>query len=240
MNTLYIRQKKKKINNGAKLLPMLFMMLILLAGFVNDALAQRANLSDWHVPPPLPPGNTTKGNTAGKGAKSSAIVLVLADIPAPQLPKGPAVQLPQLAAISSTAPLVNAPGQPVINSGNTAGVEIPLPAAPDVPSMPQQSVQDATVPGAIDMPDPAAPELPPSPAQRLPSTKATNIKTALPLMPGIIERASLSSTNEAGLNYWLTPTIQGNAPGNMVTPPADLKDNKGIKTKKTKPKTSKH
>src|SRR5689334_20189826 len=104
MSKLYSQKRTKNIG-CLKWHASFLLAFIVFLGNVNIAVAQRStDLSDWHVPPPVSPGNTTKGGATGKNAKSNAMVLIPIDIAAPQLPEGPAVQLPQSAAISASAP----------------------------------------------------------------------------------------------------------------------------------------
>lgn len=231
MNTLD-SQQKRNINRVRRLIT-LFLVIICAFININIVLAQRANFSDWHVPPPLSPGNTTKGNTTGKDAKSSLIALVPVDIPAPQLPKGPPVQIPQGISISVSAPAVVAPEQPVA----TGTTSVPSPAAPDAPAMPQLQLQDLQA-AAIAMPDPVVPELPSVPAEPLPS-KTMNVNTKFPVMPAMIGRVSIVFPADAIQSFFPTPAMPENNRGNISMPPATENDKKDIKPKKTKPTKNK-
>jgi len=169
-----------------KLMQALILTLMAVAGSLNQVKAQKANLSDWRVPPPLAPGNLTKGNTTGRAAKSSPIVLTLSDIPAPLLPASTPVQLPVLAAIGIIPPSVNTPDQPAV-SGNDAGLpDIPSPDAPETPSLPKQSPQDAPIPATIEFPAPTAPEMPTPPAEPGSSGQTPGVKGPVLIMPDVI------------------------------------------------------
>ncbi|MES2112879.1 MAG: hypothetical protein V4577_29280 [Bacteroidota bacterium] len=231
MKALY-NQQKKWISSCRKWRGVPFLVLIISFVQISASFAQSTNLSDWHVPPPLSPGNTAKGDATGKNAKSSPVTLILVDIPAPQLPKGPPIQLPRQASISAIAPAVNAPEQPVA-AGTTA---VPSPATPDAPAMPQLQLQDEQA--AIDMPNPAAPELPPVPAEPLPS-KTMNINTRFPIMPAMIDQVSVVFPTDATQNYFPMPLMPENNRENINMPPATENDKQRVKPKKTKPTENK-
>lgn len=226
-------QQKKKTADRQKWPFVLLLVVVMFFAHSGTSFAQHTNLSDWHVPPPVPPGNTTKGNTTGKDAKSSLIALVPVDIPAPQLPKGPPVQIPQGISISMSAPAVVAPEQPVA----TGTTSVPSPAAPDVPAMPQLQLQDLQA-AAIALPDPAAPELPSVPAEPLPS-KTINVNTRFPVMPAMIGRVSVVFPADAIQSFFPTPAMPENNREDVGMPPATENDKKDIKPKKTKPTRNK-
>lgn len=234
MNTSYIIKKTEKKGRRSKLLPILILMLIVVAGCLNEVLAQsRNNQSDWNVPPPLAPRNIKKGNTpSGK-----QIVLTLSDIPAISLPPAPAVQMPVLAAIATTAPLINAPGQPVILDADAGLPEIPLPSAPDAPPLPKQSSQDAQVSPIADLPVPPSPELPAFPAEPKPSKQTTVVNGLIPVMPDVISPLTISLPTGGVLIAWPTPGIPENISFKLVIPAgskAIKPRGKGVKKVKSK------
>jgi len=208
METAYTHiQKTEKIRSRIKLLPVLILTLIAVAGFWNKTIAQKSNLSDWNVPPPLPPGTTTKGNTTGKTVTVKPIVLNLNDIPAPSQPVASAVKIPDLAAVSEVSPFVTSPGRPDILTIEADWPEIPLPDAPDAPSLPQQTLQDKPVPPVTDLPVPAPPEMPALPNEPASSGQTTPGKWPIPLMPEVFSLNSPSLPPGSAPFYWSTPAI---------------------------------
>src|ERR1700761_4236200 len=112
MRTLYnLFKTTGKTKGRMQMQAFLSLVLVIVSASLNQARAQTGNLSDWHVPPPLPPGNLTKGNTTGKEAKGKSIVLTFVDVPVPAQPAVSSVKVPVLAAISTTPLNVNTPGQ---------------------------------------------------------------------------------------------------------------------------------
>ncbi|MBB3057051.1 hypothetical protein [Mucilaginibacter gotjawali] len=178
---------------------------------MNSATAQARNLSDWNVPPPLPPGSSTKGNTTGKPATAKSILLIPGDIPIPSQPAAPPVKMPYLAAIVTTSPFAASPGQPYKLSIDVEGPDIPLPGAPDAPPLPQQTMQDKPAPEVIDLPAPPPPDMPPLPQQPASSGQTTPGKLPLPLMPEVLSLQSPLLPPASAPMYWPTPAIPGNA-----------------------------
>jgi hypothetical protein len=219
MKTLYSQKKTERIRGRTKLLPILILTLIALACSLNEAMAQKGNLSDWNVPPPLPPRNLPKGNT-GKLVPGKPIVLTLKDIPAISLPPGPAVQMQALAAIATTSPLVNAPDQPTILGIETQLAEIPLPGAPDALPLPQQSPQDVSVTATFDLPVPESPEMPVSATEPTPSGQTSTAKGPLPVMPDVMNQPSPVLPQGDGPAIWSTPGILENVSFKLATPAA--------------------
>ena len=225
MKFSYIPQKTKQVKDRSKSLRVLILTLIALAGWFNQASAQKNNLSDWNVPPPLLPGNTAKGNAAGKNGKS--ILLTLSDIKGVALPLAPPIQLPVLAAIATTSPLVNSPGQPVISNGGDNLPEIPSPETPDAPPLPKQNYQDASTSTVTDLPIPTEPELPVFPKEPSPSAQKTTVKGGLPLMPGVLSLPSPSIPSGDDLPVWTIPDLEENTSFKLITP---------VKAKAVKPR----
>jgi len=238
MNTLYITQKTEKTGRRSKLLSISILMLIVVAGCLNEAIAQsRNNQSDWNVPPPLAPRNIQKGNTTGKTPSGKPIVLILSDVPAISLPPAPAVQMPALAAIATTAPIINASGQPDILGADAGLPEIPLPSAPDAPPLPKQSSQDAQVSPVADLPVPTSPEMPVFPAEPKPSKQTTVVNGLIPVMPDVISPLTISLPGGGGLIAWPTPGIPENISFKLVIPAgskAIKPRGKGVKKVKSK------
>ncbi|QHS55450.1 hypothetical protein GWR56_07810 [Mucilaginibacter sp. 14171R-50] len=185
-------------------LPVLILLLLAITGSVTPALAQRGNLSDWRVPPPLPPGTITKGTTTGKSGTEQSVSLILIDIPGVALPLVSPVKSPVLAAISRVSPAVNNPDQPAATSTIAASADIPLPVAPDMPPLPQLSLQDAAVPATIEVPMPEEPQMPPAPKQPV-SSGANSTQRAILLMPDIVTPSPLSLPAGNGLIPWPIP-----------------------------------
>jgi hypothetical protein len=211
---------------------MLFFMLMVVTGSLNRATAQKFNTSDWHVPPPLPPANTIRTNPAG-GTKSNPVVLNLTDIPAVILPAVSPVQAPFLAAVFTTPPQVNEPGQPGITGFGSNLPDIPTPGAPDAPPLSKDVPQDAPAPSIIEMPVPAAPEIPAFPAQPSPSATMPAVHGPIPLLPDIISPPNLFQPPGGPVNNtWPTPGI----PEDMsINPAQNTKGAKaGGKRKRTK------
>lgn len=225
MESSYISQKTGKIRSGGKLLRILIFTLIAFAGCLNQAMAQKFNLSDWNVPPPLPPGTTTKGNTTGKAATGKSAVLTLSDIRGVSLPAAPPVQVPVLAAVSTTSPSVNSPGQPTLLDAGAGLPDIPSPDAQDASQLPKQSLHDEVVSSIVDLPIPQEPEMPVFPAEPTASTQTTTAKSFIPLMPGVISLPSPSLPSDDGINPWSSPGIPDNTGFKLMTP-ADAKPTK--------------
>ena len=238
MKALYIPPKMKKLRCRIRLLPALVFTLLIVAGSLGRATAQRGNLSDWNVPPPLPPGSITKGNTTGRGAKGKLITLSPSDVPVPKMPGTGPVQLPLLAAISSTPLALGVDDQPVITDGNAGFLEIPLPAAPDAPAMPQRSIQDVQLPQVIDLPEPTAPELPPIPAEPISSGKIKSNRVTAPVMPDVLGAPTFSIPSGFGFYAWPIPGIPENVTVKFEAPPPPKSGRPGGKATK-KIKTSK-
>ncbi|WPV01138.1 hypothetical protein SNE26_05080 [Mucilaginibacter sp. cycad4] len=220
----YIVQKKKRNRQLGRLIPC-FIWLLAVWGGLDHAVAQnRNNQSDWNVPPPLTPGTITKGNTRGNSSAGKPIVLTLTDIPVVAQPFVSSTQMPVLAAIGSTPPVVDAPGQPEIN-GATAGLpEIPSPEAPETPQLPKQTMQDLQFSSVIDLPLPESPELPPSPVEPTVSGQVNIIKGPIPVMPDITGTVPLLQPS-GNLIPWSIPEIPESESFKM-TSPAGTKDDK--------------
>jgi len=167
-----------------KALRAMLLAFVLATALFTRAIAQINNASDWHVPPPLPPGNTTQGTTSSKPA---TFVLNLSDIPGVVLPGAGAVRVPALAPLSTTQPAVTTPEQPGTSLTVTGAGEIPLPGAPDAPPLPKQTMQDVPVATTVDLPIVPEPEMPPLPSEPKPSgqTAATGQRGVVPLLPDI-------------------------------------------------------
>jgi hypothetical protein len=240
MNLLLIIKKKGRIKGRGMLLPVLVLTLIAITGCLTPAIAQnRNNQSDWNVPPPLAPRNLIKGDIAAKNTAAKP-VLILSDIPAIAQPPGPPVQMPVLAAIGTTVPVVNIPDQP---NGRGDGIvlnDIPMPAAPDAPPLPKQNLHDAPVTAVPDLPVPESPELPPLPAEPIPSAQTATISGAIPVMPDIVSPPELSLPPAGDLDPWSTPGIPENASFKLVIPPANNRSGAGKGTKKVKSTSVKH
>jgi hypothetical protein len=223
----------REITGRIKILPAFIFTLIAIAGFLNTAHAQKNNLSDWNVPPPLPPGNLTKGNIIDNGGPGKPIILILNDIPPMLLPPFSPVELPLLAAISTTPPFVNTPAQPGILDIDKSLPDIPLPAAPDAPPLPNQALQDGPLQPGDNVPVPAAPEMPVLPREPKPSDQTTNIKLPIPLMPGLINPSLILEPGNQ-IDAWPTPGIQENINFKLVLPvkfKAAKYNRKGLKGK---------
>ncbi|WP_184546193.1 hypothetical protein [Mucilaginibacter sp. FT3.2] len=241
----YISKNKRKIWPGGKLLPVLILTLIIVGGYLSPARAQsKANQSDWNVPPPIPPplhpGTTTKAGSNGKVTADKSVVLSVSDIPPVALPVGPPVQMPVLAAITTTPPPVNAPRQPTIPGTDAGLTEIPPPNVPDAPPLPTQSVNDAPVTTIPDLPIPESPELPAQPAQPISSGQATGTPGIIPVMPEVLSQPSPSIPAGAGADAWFIPSIPENT-NLKLTGPTGTKATKtgGKGPKKVKPHTVK-
>jgi hypothetical protein len=236
MRSSYKLKKTIKIRGRSSWLPFLLFTLMAVAGFLNPATAQRNNLSDWAVPPPLPPGNITKGDATGKPATGKSPVLTITDIPAISLPQTSGVQLPLLAAISTTPPAVNTPDQPTI-SGIVGLPEIPMPGTPESPNMPERTLQDAQTPQVVDLPMPASPDLPPLPAEPTASGSANNEKGIYPVMPDVVSSSISGLPLSGALLPWSTPGIPENVTFKLIMP-GDTKGGRygGKGTPKAKPR----
>src|ERR1044072_1776144 len=140
MRTSHIFNNTQKIWSRAKLQAFLLFVLLAVAGCVHRANAQRNNLSDWNVPPPLSPGNITKSDNTGKSGTDKPL-LVITDAQAAAQPDATAVQLPYL-AMAPIPPGADIPSQPITLDINPALPELPLPEAPETPTLPKQQLQD--------------------------------------------------------------------------------------------------
>ena len=213
------------------------MAFLAVAGPFNRALAQRHNASDWNVPPPLPPGSLTKGNTTGKPATvTPPIVLALADIPSVTLFSGPGVTVPDLPPLSTTPPAINSPDQPTILGIMASLPEIPLPFFPDLPPLPQRFLQDEQTPRVADVPMPAMPEMPAFPAEPTPSGQIINIQTPVPVTPDVAGEPYFSLHPGGEMTVWSTPGIPENVSFKLVLPGAG----KGTGGRTTKKSNSNH
>ncbi|MDR3695417.1 hypothetical protein [Mucilaginibacter sp.] len=209
MATTYLPIQTTKIKGCIKLLLVLIVTLIAFSISLNTAAAQVHNLSDWNVPPPLPPGTITRGNTTGKPATAKPTILTPVDIPIPAQPAAPPVKMPYLAAIITTPPFAASPGGPDKLSIDPEDPDIPLPDAPDAPSLPQQTLQDKPTPEVIDLPLPASPEMPPLPQEPASSGQTSPGKLLIPLMPEVLSLKSPSLPPGNAPMYWPTPAIPG-------------------------------
>jgi hypothetical protein len=245
METSVIK-KTRTTKARSKLLQALFFTIIAIACFLNHATAQsRNNQSDWNVPPPVPPplhpGTQVKGGANGKSALDKPVALTLSDIPPVSLPPAPPVQIPVLAAISTTSPVVNNPDQPTILGIGGNLPEIPMPDAPETPALPKQLPRDLPVTSVPELPIPASPELPALPAEPVPSGKPTPANISMPAMPEVLSPAMPKlPANSGGLEPWPSPGIPENANFKLVI--TDAKENRqgGVKgTKKVKSKSVK-
>ncbi|RYY34151.1 MAG: hypothetical protein EOP46_14355 [Sphingobacteriaceae bacterium] len=200
LNKLY-QPKRRRF----KLLPRLLFMLMALTGSFSTAIAQRANQSDWNVPPPLAPGNITKGDAEGKSSGSNKAVLTLTDVAATSQPDAAAIELDLLAAISTISPQVTTPGQPTI-AGYTGG-EVPMPGAPETPELPKQTPQDAVITQATELPMPDEPEMPDFPTEPAATAQGNTSKGMLPLLPEVGSSPGLSLPKSDVINSWPVPGI---------------------------------
>lgn len=219
----YQVKKTKKIKVRGKLLRVLVFTIIAVACGLNQAIAQnRNNQSDWNVPPPVPPplhpGTQVKGGTNGKPSLDKPVALSLSDIPPVSLPPAPPVQIPVLAAISTTSPVVNTPNQPTILGIGTNLPEIPLPGAPETPALPKQSPRDLPVTSIPELPIPASPELPALPAEPVPSGPPAPANLSMPAMPEVLSPVTPKlPANSGGLEPWPSPVIPENANFRLIT-----------------------
>ena len=224
MEMSYIVQKKKRNRRLNSLIPCFIWLLVAWGGLSNTMAQSRNNQSDWNVPPPLTPGTITKGNTQGNGSAGKPIVLTLTDIPVVAQPFVSATQMPVLAAVGSTPPVVDAPDQPDVN-GSTAGLpEIPSPEAPEAPHLPKQIMQDLQFSAVMDLPLPESPELPPAPVEPTVSGQVNIIKGPIPIMPDITSSVPLLQPSE-NLTPWSIPEIPESESFKMISP-AGTKDDK--------------
>lgn len=220
----YIVKKKNKHRQRDRLIPG-FVWLLVVLGCLGRATAQnRSNQSDWNVPPPLTPGTITKGNIQGNGPAGKPIVLTLTDIPTVLQPFVSATQMPVLAAIGSTPPMVDAPDQPGINGASTGLSEIPLPEAPETPHLPKQTIYDLQFSSVMDLPLPESPELPLSPVEPTVSGQVNIIKGPIPVMPDITDAVPLLWPS-GDLMPWSIPEIPESENFKMVSP-SGTKDDK--------------
>lgn len=220
----YIVQKKKKNRRRSRFIPGL-VWLIVISGCLDHAAAQnRSNQSDWNVPPPLTPGTITKGNTQGGATATKPVVLTLTDIPMVSQPFVSATQMPVLAAIGSTPPVVDAPSQPNINGEAVGLPEIPSPETPETPQLPKQTIHDLQFSAVVDLPLPESPELPPAPVEPTVSGQVTIVKGPIPVMPDVTGTVPLLQPNES-LIPWSIPEVPENESFKMISP-AGTKDDK--------------
>ncbi len=220
---LYIVQKKKKNRRRNRLLSV-WVGLIAVLGSMDHATAQsRYNQSDWNVPPPLTPGTITKGNTPGSSSTGKPVVLTLTDIPMVSQPFVSTTQAPVLAAIGTTPPVVDAPGQPNIDGAAIGLPEIPSPGAPETPHLPKQTMQDLQFSSVIDLPVPESPELPPASVEPTVSGKINMIKGPVPVMPEITDvMPVLQPTGD--INPWSIPQIPENTGFKLALPTGTKED----------------
>jgi len=219
----YLIKKSKKIKVRSKMLMALVFTIITIACCLNQAIAQsKTNQSDWNVPPPVPPplhpGTQVKGGPNGKPPLDKPVSLSLSDIPPVALPPAPPVQMPVLAAISTTSPAVNTPNQPTILGIGANLPEIPMPGAPETPALPKQSLRDLPVTSIPELPIPASPDLPALPAEPVPSAQPTPVNVSMPAMPGVLNPVTLNlPANSGGLEPWPSPGIPENATFKLIT-----------------------
>lgn len=234
MRTLYMFNKSQKVSSNTRLLPLLVFIVTGIVCTVNPVSAQvRSNQSDWNVPPPLPPGTLPKANTITKGATGQPVTLTIGDVPTLTLPAISPVQMPALAAISTTSPVVAPPEQPAILEMQTGLPEIPSPEAPEAPSLPKQSLHDAEVPVVIDLPIPASPDLPPAPAEPSSSSgQPGNTGGTLPVIPEVLSLFGPAAPPAGTFEPWPTPGIPENAGFKMVAPAATEPGKQGGKASK--------
>jgi hypothetical protein len=221
MKILYFLKKGEHAPVRYKILPALILAVFIITGCLNQAVAQKGNLSDWNVPPPLPPvppGSQLKGNAVSKAESGKVIVLTLVDVPAPSLPPAPPVQIPVLASIAATSPLVDVPNQPTI-SGVGAGLpDVPSPDAPETPALPKQVPGDVAIIANTEIPVPEAPEMPPFPKEPLPSGLVNGASGAIPVMPNVISPPGFSIPVGGDQNIWSTPGVQQNESFKLIKP----------------------
>lgn len=216
-------KKTGKIKARGKMLMAVVFTIMATAGCLNQAVAQsKANQSDWNVPPPVPPplhpGTQVKGGTNGKSPLDKPISLNLSDIPPVALPPAPPVQMPVLAAISTTSPAVNTPDQPTILGIEGNLPEIPMPGAPETPALPKQSLRDLPATSVPELPIPTSPELPASPAEPAPSGQAAPANLFMPAMPDVLSPVTIKQpATNSGLEPWRSPGISENAVFKLTT-----------------------
>jgi hypothetical protein len=207
---LHTIQTTTTIRTRIKLMPAVISLLITVAVSINKAIAQSDVLSDWRVPPPLPPGNLTKGNNTGKEAKSKSITLSFTDVLVPLQPTISSVRLPALADISTILAAVDVPGQPIISDSETGLPEIPLPDGPDAPALPKKTQVDAPTPIIIDLPVPAAPEMPPIPIEPASVGQTKGEKGTVPITPDVGSQPPPSLPHQDNFATWPTLGIPEN------------------------------
>ncbi len=205
------RYKKQllKLHVAANRFSATFLLAVVLLIFYSEvAYAQRGNQSDWNVPPPLPPGSITKGDTEGRPGNGGSAALTIMDVAAVLQPVI-SISVPELPPIGITAPDASQPKQP---SGEMIAAlpDTPLPEMPETPEMPNRTLQDAPEPPLTTVPMPAAPELPTPPKAPVgvvnPAQPANN---AIPLTPEITTPLKLTPP-PAGAILWSSPGVPEN------------------------------
>lgn len=189
--------------NHTTLLPLL---LLLLLGFTmpwqKACAQQRAGASDWHVPPPKP------GVKPAKGTAAKPAALSITDVAAPAAPPAPAADVPQLAAISTTPPKTDQPDQPGVSNADLQ--LMPMPVAPETPSMPQRTIRDVPMPQRLDVPVPEAPEMPGLPPAPTPGATTTTAKNTLSILPSVSNQVPFLVPQHTPVGSWSTPGIPEN------------------------------
>jgi len=224
MRMLHIVQKKNKNRRRNRLLPGIVWLTVVLCSADHVIAQSTSNHSDWNVPPPLTPGTITKGSIPSNVTAGKTIVLTLTDIPVVSQLFVSATQAPVLAAIGTTPPVVDAPGQPNIDGVGTGLPEIPTPEAPETPHLPRQIMQDLQFPSVIDFPVPESPELPPASVEPTVSGKINMVKGPVPVMPEITDTMPvLQPTGD--ITPWSVPQIPENT-GLKLAAPTGTKEDK--------------
>lgn len=195
-----------KLHTAAKSFSMTFLLAVVLLIFYSEAAyAQRGNQSDWNVPPPLPPGSITKGDTEGRPGNGGSAALTIMDVTAVLQPVI-SVSIPELPPISTTAPDASQPKQPA-GDMIAALPDTPLPEMPETPEMPNRTLQDTPEPPLTTVPMPAVPELPAPPKAPVGGANPVQANNnGIPLMPEVTEPLKLTPP-PAGNILWSSPGV---------------------------------
>lgn len=199
MATSFNPRTSGAVNHNA-LLPLLLLLLLVVALPWQKASAQQRNAaSDWHVPPPK------TGVKPLKGQAAKPAMLSITDVAAPAMPQTPAVDVPQLAAISMVPPHADQPGQPGVSDADLQ--LMPMPTVPETPPMPERTIQDAPLPQHLDVPAPDAPEMPSLPPAPTAGTNAAKSKNTLPSLPSVNDQVPFAMPQHTPVASWSTPGI---------------------------------
>ncbi|MDN3582352.1 hypothetical protein [Mucilaginibacter flavus] len=210
METLYMLKKTGDTYGRSRMLRTAVFTVFIVAGCLNRAIAQHSSFSDWNVPPPVSPvpaNSQAKGSFNNKNTTAKLNTLTIIDVPVPALPQIPAIEVPVLAAIGTSAPAANQPDIPALSDGGDGLPGLPAPNTPDAPSMPKQQLTDAIVVQNTELPVLQAPEMPPSPKEPVPLVNGVIIKSIIPLMPAVICAPEFSLPQSSGLDLWSIPAL---------------------------------